>query len=172
MTRERRWIVGLAIVATVSLALNLIVAGIIIAHRMDGPPPLLDLAGPAFPDQIIGELSPEGRTAMQDSWREGRRALRDDFKALREMKREIKMLLDAEVLDRPALEAALDRVSTLTSRIQAGAQKSFLEGVSKLSADDRRRLRPARADRPDRPPRDAPPPPGDMPPPVPPPQAP
>lgn len=169
MTRERRWIVGLAVVATVSLALNLIFAGITIAHKFDSPPPLLDFASPAFPGQMFSELSPEGRATMEEGWRDTRRELRGEFKAIREVRREVKELLAAETLDRPALEAALDRVSAATDRIQARFQQTFVDSITKLTAEDRRRLRPSRPERPDRrgdtPP---PPPPGDGAPPVPP----
>lgn len=168
MTRERRWIVGLAIVATLSLALNLVVAGIVIAHRSDPPPPPFDLGSPAVMEQMFRELSPEGRAVMLDSLRVGRKELRDSFKALREIKREIKQIVEADAVDQPALKAAFDRLTVLTTTVQTRLQQSFVEGVAKLSIDDRKRLRPGRGD--GKPPGDGPPPPppGDGPPPFPP----
>jgi uncharacterized membrane protein len=153
MTRERRWIVGLAIVATLSLALNLVVAGIVIAHRSDPPPPPFNLGSPGVIEQMFRDLSPEGRAVMLESMRDGRKELRDSFKALREMKREIKHIIEADTVDQVALTAALDRLAALTTAVQTRLQQAFIEGVVKLSIEDRKRLRPG------------PPPPGDGPPP-------
>ncbi|PWR17889.1 periplasmic heavy metal sensor [Zavarzinia aquatilis] len=175
MTVERRWIIGLIAALTLSLAGNLVIAGIVVARRFDNPPPPFSFETPSGAEGMFGELSPDGRAAVRATMRDARRDLKDTYKEMRGLRAQIRALLYADVLDRPALEAALDKLTALSASVQSRVQHSFVEAVTHMSAEDRRRFTPARPERPRRhdaggPPPEAPPPgetppPGDMPPP-------
>lgn len=169
MTVERRWIIGLIAALTLSLAGNLVVAGIVVARRFDNPPPPFSFETPSGVEGLFGDISPDGRAAVRATMRDARRDLKDTYKEMRALRAEIKTLLYAEVLDRAALEAAFDKLTALSASVQSRVQHSFVEAVSHMSAEDRRRFTPARPERPRRhdaggPPAEGPPP-GDMPPP-------
>lgn len=165
MTFERRWIIGLIAALTLSLAANLVIAGIVVARHFDNPPPPFSFESPSSAEGLFGEISPEGRAAVRATMRDARRDLKDTYKAMRTLRAEIKTLLYADTLDRAALEAALDKLTALSASVQSRVQHSFVEAVSHMSAEDRRRFTPApRPDRPRRhdaggPPRDGAPPP-------------
>lgn len=165
MTVERRWIIGLIAALTLSLAANLVVAGIVVSRRFDNPPPPFSFESPTGAEGLFGEISPEGRAAVRATMRDARRDLKDTYKEMRVLRAEIKTLLYADTLDRAALEAALDKLTALSASVQSRVQHSFVEAVSRMSAADRRRFTPpARPERPRRheaggPPQDGPPPP-------------
>lgn len=149
MTVERRWIIGLIAALTLSLAANLVIAGIVAARHFDNPPPPFSFESPSSAEGLFGEISPEGRAAVRATMRDARRDLKDTYKAMRTLRAEIKTLLYADTLDRAALEAALDKLTALSASVQSRVQHSFVEAVSRMSAEDRRRFTPA--PRPERP---------------------
>ncbi|MFA5122091.1 periplasmic heavy metal sensor [Zavarzinia sp.] len=154
MTVDRRWFIGLIVALVVSLGANLVVAGIVVAHRwVPPPPPPFALGGPSATEGLFGQLSPEGRDVVRETMRATRKELRDEFLALRESRKQVKALLEADPLDQAALAAALDHMNAQNAAIQARYQRAFVEVASKLSVEDRRRFKPSRADdgRPPRP---------------------
>lgn len=169
MTAERRWIIGLVVALTVSLAGNLLVAGVVASRWFDRPPPPLSFAGPSMIEGLFEDLSPEGSKIMRSAMHEARRDLRPTFGELREARQEVRRLLEAEDFDRAAFDAAMARVDTLGDTVEARMEKGFADAVGQLSAEDRRRFKPGRPDR-GRPDRDRPdrdrmgPPPEGMPP--------
>lgn len=169
MTVERRWIIGLVAALTLSLGANLVIAGITIARHIEAPPPPpFSFETPTGVEGMFGDLSAEGRAVVRQSMRESRRDLRDTYRQMRVVQTEIKSLLDAQALDRTALEAAFAKLAALKADVQTRLYRDFVEVASKLSAEDRRRFTPARPDRPPRhrdqggkPAEDMPPPPPD-----------
>lgn len=171
MTVDRRWFYGLIAALTLSLAGNLVVAGLILAHR--APPPPFALGSPSAVEGLFGQLSPEGEATVRETMRAARHDMREQMEALREARRDVRRVMEAENFDRAALAAALEKVRTLGDAVEQRMEAAFVTAAEKLTPEDRKRFRPGKPergrpdrdrpdrDRPDRdrPDRDAPPPP-------------
>lgn len=151
MTAERRWIIGLVIALTVSLAGNLLVAGVVASHWFDDrPPPPVSLANPYMVEGLFEDLSPEGRDVLRNSLRGARRDLKDTFRELHGARRELRRLMVADPFDRAAFEAATARMTALGDAVEHRMQQAFTEAVSQMSLEDRQHFKPGRPPRPER----------------------
>ncbi|PWR18026.1 periplasmic heavy metal sensor [Zavarzinia compransoris] len=144
MTVDRRWIIGLIVALTLSLAANLVVAGLILAHR--GPPPPFNMGSPSAVEGLFGELSPAGQEIVRETMRAARRDMRETVETLREARREVRRLMEAETLDKAALATTLERVRRLGDAVEQRMEAAFVEAAGQLSPEDRKRFRPGRSD--------------------------
>lgn len=145
MTVDRRWFYGLIAALTLSLAANLVVAGLILAHR--APPPPFALGSPSAIEGLFGQLSPAGEDIVRETLRAARRDTREQMEALREARREVRRVMEAESFDRAALAAALAKVRTLGDAVEQRMEAAFVTAAEKLTPEDRKRFRPGKPER-------------------------
>lgn len=132
--------VWLRIVLVVSLALNLLIAGLIVGatlgDRRDGRDrSVRDLSGTPFfmalEPQERRALARAARSQSEDSLRESRRALRERFEALLNA-------LRAESFDRGAVEALLAEQRAAASRRADLGEQVLLDHLQGLGVEERR----------------------------------
>ena len=131
---------GLAITLIVSLAVNLFLAGLIVTavvyHKRGG-----GWAGHdhPFPHRIARRvLEGESRRKVDAIWREARPGLRMRIREVRRARRDIRRLLHADAIDRPALEKAFAAM-----RARSTGAHNAMHGVigriaETLNAEERR----------------------------------
>ncbi len=129
-----------------------ILAGTAVAFAQSAPPP-----GPPAPGQHQGVLTPEDRQAMaQIFWnrmqaqlglsdqqvadirnivQNQRQAMRTDFQALREARKQLRDAMQDPTKDASAIQAAAAKVNTLQSDLFMKRINNRLEIRSKLTAD-------------------------------------
>lgn len=145
MARDRRWIIGLATALTLSLALNLLVAGVMISNRLDGRRPSfggIGGGGGRMFEQLFRDLSPGVREQLSQSFQALKPARQDDYKAIRQARAEIARLIAAERLDRAALEAQFTIIEGRTAAMQQRLNRAFIDGVVALPLAERQRIAP------------------------------
>lgn len=133
--RRRRWLgIGLA----VSLGLNLLLIGFVVARAVYPVPRML---GPHMTlYHAAEELSPESR----DIVRRVMKARSDDFHAhvrgLKQERRRLNELMMTERLDEAAVAQSLREIRRHNAAIQEEIHAATLEIARQLSADERKRL--------------------------------
>ena len=124
----------LSIALALSIAVNLLLAGIFAGrafHRRP-PPPERGMA-------LRGE--PDGRRApLRGLLREHGDELREKRRAIGEARRTARTALEAEPFDRGALERALEALRKETGESQAIMHRAIVEAASKGSPEERRKL--------------------------------
>jgi uncharacterized membrane protein len=136
-SRGRRWLlVG-------SLALNLLVAGALLALWIKGPPP----HGRHPPSQTAfgimrfsGQLPPERREAVRKHLRDARDelgALRDELRAARTKAAEA---LASPNYSAAELQAALEAISAADNRLREMGTATMLRAIGELTPEDRQKL--------------------------------
>lgn len=105
--RRRRWI---GVLLLVSLALNLLVAGFFIAHKLR-PEKYRRITGPGYtqliPRKFFFDISSDRRAELVKAMRAHRKLFRGHRRELRETARRVADALEAEPFDQAALDAAL-----------------------------------------------------------------
>lgn len=106
--RRRRW---LGLLLLVSLALNLLVAGAIIAHKLR-PEKYRRISGPGYtqiiPRKFFFDVGRDRRAELIEAMRQHRKTFRGHRRDLRASALKIAETLEAEPFDRAALETTLD----------------------------------------------------------------
>jgi uncharacterized membrane protein len=127
----------LSIVLAVSIALNLLLGGIMLGRALHRPhpPPRAEREAPAFRHEREGK-----RAAARGLFREQSEALRDKRTAIGEARRTAQTALESEPFDRAALERALESLRKETAASQEIVHKAIVEAASKGSADERKEL--------------------------------
>ena len=138
---RRRW-VAWALVASVCVNLLLIgaVGGAMLRHGPPGPPPPDGPGGSLSLHRIMRKLP----DAQRDAARAIMEAHRPEFEALRPARAEaraaVRAALTAEPFDEAALEAAVQASRDASAASKAVIDRTFLEFVATLSAEDRAML--------------------------------
>ena len=135
-TPKRRW--G-RVVLFVSLALNLLVAGVVAGALLGGPrdrdrdPALRDLGFGPF----VSSLSRSDRAALRDGLRREAGALRENRAAMRAQFEELLTLLRAEPYDHAAVRAHVEGQHTrISERVTLGRQL-LLERIEAMAPEER-----------------------------------
>lgn len=105
---HRRWLLPALVV---SLALNLLVVGMIVADHMR-PPPKGRITGPSFseilPRSFFRELPEARRAEFRKVFQQNRQAFREDRQALRDSALAVAASLSAQPFDDAAVQSAID----------------------------------------------------------------
>ncbi len=149
MARERRWIIGLGLALTLSLAANLLVAGVTISNRLDGHRPGFGggVGGRNF-EALFARLSPAARDQLSERFQALKPERQEDYRAIRKARAAIGQLIAAEPLDRAALEAQFAIIESRSAAMQQRLNRAFIDGVSALAPAERQRIAPPPADKP------------------------
>jgi uncharacterized membrane protein len=126
----------LSIALAVSIALNLLLAGVFVGralHRRPPPPPEREM--PALRGEREGRRAP-----LRGLFREHADELREKRRAIGEARRKAQTALGAEPFDRAALESALEGVRKETVGSQEIMHRAIVEAAAKGSPDERRKL--------------------------------
>jgi len=126
----------LSIALAVSIALNLLLAGIFVGrafHRRHPPPPDHDM--PAMRGDRDGKRAP-----LRGLLREHGDELKDKRRAIGEARRTAQAALEAEPFDRAALERALEGLRKETVASQEVLHRVIADAAAKGSPDERRKL--------------------------------
>ena len=124
----------LSIALAISIAVNVLIAGIFVGrafHRR--PPPERD--APALRAERDGRRAP-----LRGLFREHDDELRDKRRAIGEARRTARAALEAEPFDRAALERALEALRKETGASQEILHKAIVEAASKGSPEERKKL--------------------------------
>jgi uncharacterized membrane protein len=129
---------GLGIALIVSLAVNLFLAGVIVAAvALHGRGPFGERH---YPPRWTAErsLHGESREKVVAIWRDARPTLRERIRAVRRARREIREQLSAPTLDRAALDAAFSVFRKRSDEAHAAMQDVFSKIAGTLDAEERR----------------------------------
>lgn len=140
MARERRWIIGLGVALTLSLALNLLIAGLTISNRFDGHRPHFGGIGGRGFETMFAKLSPDAQEQLGTRFRALRPVRLEDLKAIRQARAAIVDIVTADPLDRSALEAQFDVIEERSAAMQKRLNEAFVDGVSALPLAERQRI--------------------------------
>jgi uncharacterized membrane protein len=142
MTIRGPFAVTLVVVALVSLAANLMIAGFTVS-RFTGQGPgggeidrIVSLGIRAFPPEIQGDIRNQVR-AHRDEFRRG-------LDAVRASRQRMFAAMRANPFDRPALDAAFADVRSTTNDVQTIGQTIVADAIAHAPADIRARIRPPR----------------------------
>lgn len=130
MTLSRRGRVGVGLLLTVSLALNLITAGVVVGRLVsDGP----RHHGP----HMLRGVPESARPALRDAFRAHRDEMRAHIRGIREARARIADRIASDPLDQAALEAAFDELAQRTDAMQALTHRIVIETAQNLPPDVR-----------------------------------
>jgi len=137
--RARLW----WIVLIVSLALNLLAVGAVIAHLIMGPPPPERIEGYSslqiLPRAFVSDLKGERRTVIVDILRKFRGEFRARRAEMRANTEKIAAALEAEPYDPEAVEHAIDQFSA-TGRLMIDGGVLTVKSVIEVLTPDERKL--------------------------------
>lgn len=129
-----RHLLGIALLA--SLAVNVLLAGIVIGRWVDHGP---HYGSSRFDREAAREaLSPEARAVVDEIWERHHAAVRDKFKAAKQARRDFEALLQADEVDRAALDRAQAEMSARWAEARAEMVRSMTELALALSPEDRK----------------------------------
>ena len=125
----------LSIALAISVAVNLLIAGIFVGRAFHRRPP------PPEHDKSALHRESDGRRApLRGLYREHGDELRDKRRAIGEARRTARAALEAEPFDRAALERALEALRKETGASQEIMHKAIVEAASKGSPEERKKL--------------------------------
>jgi uncharacterized membrane protein len=124
----------LSIALAVSIALNLLLAGILVGRAFHRGP-LPDRDKPALHRERDGRRAP-----LRGLYREHDDELRDKRRAIGAARRTARAALEAEPFDRAALERALEALRKETGASQEIMHKAIVDAASKGSPEERKKL--------------------------------
>ncbi|MEO1135187.1 MAG: periplasmic heavy metal sensor [Pseudomonadota bacterium] len=140
---------GLIILLVVSLGLNVFAVGHLSGRMIANPGPAASIEAPGprggFQDPFrlmrnADVLSPESREAFRASFREQLPSLRAEHRQMRELRRELGVLMSADAWDAAAVDAKLQEIRAAQNRQHDAFNTAFMNAFEKLSAEDRKRL--------------------------------
>lgn len=127
----------LSILLMLSLGMNLFLAGVLVTQWLAGRP--MEVAGPFNRDAAHAALSDDYRRVVKDIWERNQPIVRGHLYEAREIRRQIRQQLNADVLDKEGLETSFmtlrDTMVPLSVRIFA----TVVEIAESLPVDERRR---------------------------------
>lgn len=85
-------------------------------------------------------LEPQARDALRAAFRAHLPAMREAHRVKRELRGELTVLLRADALDRPAIDAKLAEIDAADTRQREAFNVAFIEALSVLSPEDRQKL--------------------------------
>ena len=142
MTIRGPFAITLIVVAVLSLAANLMIAGFAVS-RFAGPGPgggeidrIVSLGIHAFPREIQGDITNQVR-ARRGEFRAG-------LDAVQGARQRMFAAMRANPFDRPALDAAFADVRSTTNDVQAIGQTIVADAIAHAPPDIRARIRPPR----------------------------
>ncbi|WP_029889937.1 periplasmic heavy metal sensor [Polycyclovorans algicola] len=133
MTRYPKHFIALAVIAAVSITINLLVLGSLAGERA-GHSRHMERG---LMRQMIGSVPPEVRPLLRDELRERRDDLRGNFRAMREARREVSTALGAEPFSDAALRDALAALRLQTDTAQALIHAAMADTADVLTAERR-----------------------------------
>lgn len=140
------WIIALLI----SIAVNGLLAGLLLSKQIKPGPPGLDMSptrgsmqSENHPQHLVRTLSPERRkqvmtTALKNLKAEGGEHPRKLFKQLRQAKIKTMRLLRAEELDTTAIEQSLADIRTLNQKLAVSGDALMIEVLAQLTPEERK----------------------------------
>lgn len=135
-----------------SLALNLFVVGLfsaplIFGHRFHARPDdtrMFTEQLPPPPDRLmrrgLAALDPRDRVAMRKMVLDAFPAIRPRIKEMENAKRELAAAIAADPYDEPRIKAAFDKMDDSMVNTARAARESMLKGLSKMPAEQRKRM--------------------------------
>ncbi len=140
--------IALGVLLFASVAVNVFVLGHMSGRMLAGhkPPPIeRDHRRGEFEDPFrimrhADELSPELRDSFREAFREQLPALREEYRAMRGMRRELGVLMSAEVWDSEAIAAKLEEIRAAQDRQHDAFNTAFMSAFESLPAAERKRL--------------------------------
>jgi len=134
MSRKMKWLItGLC----VSVGLNLLVAGIIIARVTMGP---MFGMGQVHIDRMMGRLSEPAQDVLRGAMRDNRPILRNHMYDLHKSHKNVTRLLAEEALDEDALNEAFAQLRQTNEEIQATLQTVIISVAQDLPPEERVKL--------------------------------
>ncbi|GJL92799.1 periplasmic heavy metal sensor [Hyphococcus sp.] len=141
-------LVAMGALLFVSLGFNVFTLGHMSGRMIAGHPPQEksergSRGGFEDPFRILtyaDELSPELRERFREAFREELPTLREEHHNMKGLRRELGVLMSAEVWDREAIAAKLDEISAAQERKYDVFNEAFLSAFESLPAAERKRL--------------------------------
>jgi uncharacterized membrane protein len=134
MKLRLRHLLGIALL--VSIAVNVLLAGIVIGRWVDHDS---RDGGPRFDRRAAHEaLSPAGKEIADEIWQQRRPLLREKFKAVKDARRALEAELKADQVDRAKLEAAQAALSAAWAEARAEMAEGMTDLAVALPAEDRK----------------------------------
>ena len=140
---------GLIIILIVSLAVNVFAGGFIAGRLLSGdrpPGPPIETAdaiggdGPRRMMQFAETLPPPAREAFRSKIRSQLPALRQQQRALRRLRNEMRELVAADEWDRQAIDALAAEMSAAQGRQWSSVYSSYIEAIESLPKEERQRF--------------------------------
>jgi uncharacterized membrane protein len=125
----------LSIALAVSIALNLLLAGILVGRAFHRPPHPPERETPAFRGERDGNRAP-----LRKLLREQGGELKEKRRAIAEARRTAQTALEAEPFDRAALERALEALRDETVASQKIMHGAIADAATKGTPEERRKL--------------------------------
>jgi hypothetical protein len=133
------WI--LAIVLLLSLAINVLIAGVVLGRMHAGPGPDSDDVQHII-GLIVRPYPPEIRRAFTDEALTQRGALLEKLNAMRDARREAFEAARAEPFDSARLDAAYANMRTAFAAMQQSIQRIEADAIARAPAPARREIKP------------------------------
>lgn len=136
---------GVIIILAASLGLNFFMAGYLFSDWLKpAPPPVAGgfrgFDNPRGLAHMAEALPPERRRAFRQSFKESLPNMRAHHREVRELREEMRALLEAEEFDRAAIAAKMEEMRDVRARQQAAFDEAFLGAIGALSADERQSM--------------------------------
>jgi uncharacterized membrane protein len=131
------WVLAAALL--VSLALNVLVAGVVLG-RLRGPPPGDDFGHVVA--MIARPYPPEIQHEIMEEAHDNQGGLREKFDALRDARRAVFEAMRTEPFDPAKLDAAYANARSTADTMQVAIQGIEAGAIAKAPADVRQRIRP------------------------------
>jgi len=125
----------LSIALAVSIALNLLLAGVFVGRALYRRPPPPERETPAFRGEHDGRRAP-----LRGLMREHGDELREKRRAILDARRKAQAALEAEPFDRAGLEGALEGLRKETVASQEIVHRAIVNAASKGSPEERTKL--------------------------------
>jgi len=138
---------GVIILLAVSLGLNCLVAGYVLNDALDGKRKpahaAAEFRGFDNPRSLVGvanALPPESRRQFRAAFRPHVTKMRDNHRQVKTLRREMRVLVEAEEWDSAAVASKMEEIRSARARQQEEFDAAFVAAISTLSAADRQRM--------------------------------
>ncbi len=128
---SNRWLV---LALLVSLAVNLLIAGIFIGRKLEGPPGRIQL------DWLMQELDTTTRDRLRGNLRDQMDSSRKERHLLRETQRDLHQSILTEPFDEQKVRDAMAEVRAASARLQQKMHDQMIKNLGELSAEERLRV--------------------------------
>jgi uncharacterized membrane protein len=134
MTRYPKLTIALAVVAALSVTLNLLIFSSFVGEKA-GRPRHMERG---LMTQMIGSVPPEVRAELRERLRARRDEIRSNFRDMREARTQISAVLGEDDYSEVALSDALSALRLQTDTAQALIHAAMIETAGALTAEQRR----------------------------------